>query len=185
MKSFAKIVTLSVCLSIVMGTNVEGSLTGTETGNPIQFAANSTNELNYNMLVPGREGQTAPYVLFDSADSSSVTLNFNNDAPGLAFFEYRIDGVSLTPDSTHPVVTGDDIYPGIAVNSGTTNHLETFTASSMVEVRLALGGERDWDFDWTSFSVDSTVIPEPSTLFVWSGIAACVGLVSYRRRRTA
>ncbi len=35
----------------------------------------------------------------------------------------------------------------------------TFTANATVEVRLALGGERDWDFDWTTFYV----VPSPTT----------------------
>src|SRR5690606_24036641 len=49
--------------------------------------ANSTNALNYAMLVPDREGQPAPYVLFDSNAAGSVTLDFFNFGPGLAFFE--------------------------------------------------------------------------------------------------
>ena len=34
----------------------------------------------------------------------------------------------------------------------------------MVEIRLALGGERNWDFDWTAFKAAS--VPEPGTLIL-------------------
>jgi hypothetical protein len=81
----------------------------------------------------------------------------------LAFFEYRIDGQVLTSGTSHPVVIGDFIYPGICVDGRTgpgqpvcgdgTPEIMTFTAAEYVEVRLALGGERDWDFDWTRFDV--------------------------------
>lgn len=124
----------------------------------------STNELNRNKQVPGREGQDAPYVRVDSTGPGEVTLEFINDAPGLAFFEYRTDGEELEQGTPHPVVNSDGewdpggdpprdvIYPGVAVNSGNSES-ETFDANWFVEVRLALGAERDWDFDWTQFDV--------------------------------
>ncbi len=125
-------------------------ITGTPSGpSTPSWTPNSTNALNYYQLVPGREGQLAPYVLFNNSAVGQVTLDFYNGYTGGAFFEYRIDGVALTPDNTHPVVLGDDIYPGKWLGSGTASLLsQTFAATQTVEIRLALGGERDWDFDW-------------------------------------
>ena len=116
------------------------------------YAFPSTNELNRDQQVPGREGQDAPHVNLLAATASTVTLEFVNLAPGLAFFEHRIDGVAVTTGTPHPVVSGSFIYPGTAAVSGDTV-IRTFTATQRVEIRLALGGERDWDFDWTTFEV--------------------------------
>ncbi len=135
---------------------------------------NSTNALNKAMLVPGRVGQAAPYVDLVSADVGTVELKFVNDTVSQAFFEYRIDGVVKTSGTPHPVVSGDFIYSGICVDNrpgptctnpaGNTGEprIETFTATDKVEIRLALGGERDWDFDWTEFDV----LPAPATATV-------------------
>lgn len=126
----------------------------------------STNELNKNQEVPGREGQNAPHVIEKATGPGSVTLRFVNDTNSLAYFEYRIDGEELG-EGNHPVVNAagehdlggdpprDSIYPGINVDGrGEPDPVdveETFEAYQYVEVRLALGGERDWDFDWTRF----------------------------------
>lgn len=99
-----------------------------------------------------------PHVNVVSQDNCEVTLEFVNDTNSLAYFEYRVDGI--VPDSAtseHPIVTGDVIYPGVPVDGRNDPNpvvvTETFGATDMVEVRLALGGERDWDFDWTTFDV--------------------------------
>jgi len=98
-----------------------------------------------------------PHVNELSKGPGTVTLEFVNDTNSLTFFEYRIDG-EIVPGTNHPVVTGDPIYPGISVDCrGIAVPCvveETFFADATVEVRLALGGERDWDFDWTEFTVD-------------------------------
>ena len=141
----------------------------------------STNELNKNQQVPGREGQDAPHVIVNDTGPGTVTLDFINEAPGVAFFEYRPDGQVLDEGSPHQVVNADGehdlisqedwdaeafdpedrdvVYPGILVHSGQTE-METFEAQSYVEVRLALGAERDWDFDWTQFEVGALADPE-------------------------
>jgi hypothetical protein len=94
-----------------------------------------------------------------------VTLEFVNNTNSLAFFEIRIDGEVLTSGTAHPVVTDDYIYPGICVDNRQnrpdpevcdgrhSSRTETVSAGQTVDVRLALGGERDWDFDWTRFYV--------------------------------
>lgn len=158
--------------------NAQASLTGQELPHGT-WIPNSTNDLNYNKLVPGREGQTAPFVLFESATTNSVTLNFNNGGPGLAFFEIRIDGIQ-TGATAHPVVTGDTIHSGGQnVASGILGILKTVPAANFVDVRLALGGERDWDFDWVRFNV--APVPEPTTFVVWSLLGVCA--MSMRRGR--
>ena len=103
-----------------------------------------------------------PHVNLVDTGPGTVTLEFVNETNSLAFFEYRIDGatVGTTP---HPVVTGDVIHPGVCVDGrtppacSTGPFVETFAAVETVEVRLALGGERDWDFDWTPFLVGQPV----------------------------
>ena len=117
----------------------------------------STNYLNSISMAPLREGQGAPHVNFVSNTNDSVTLEFVNLAPGLAHFEYRVDGEVKTTGTAHPnprpwICDGEVIYSGYPVDSGNTR-TETSSADSKVEVRLALGGERDWDFDWTAFFV--------------------------------
>jgi hypothetical protein len=101
-----------------------------------------------------------PHVNLVSKGPGSVTLEFVNPRNVVVSFEYRIDGkvVGTTP---HPVVTGDVIYPGVCVDGrdipapgcAADSTERWFPATSMVEIRLALGGERDWDFDWTPFTV--------------------------------
>ena len=50
--------------------------------------------------------------------------------------------------------------------------------AEMVEVRLALGGERDWDFNWTAFY---STPDSGSTLMLLGAAFTALGLV---RRRT-
>ena len=66
------------------------------------------------------------------------------------------------PGPAHPIVILEVIYPGVPVDCRSSveprppcanSPVErTFSADATVEVRLALGGEHDWDFDWTSFA---------------------------------
>lgn len=114
----------------------------------------STNLLN--------QQNNRPHVNFVSADDGSVTLEFVNDTNSLAFFEYRIDGVVVTAGTDHPnprpwIGDNEVIHPGVSVDGrGVPSPVvvtQTFNANYKVEVRLALGGERDWDFDWTPFYV--------------------------------
>ena len=117
----------------------------------------STNELNRDKEVPGREGQDAPHVNLKNYGVGYVELEFVNNTNSLTFFEYRIDGKVLDSGTEHPVVTGDYIYPGVSNEGREIDEPvivnKTFYAGQKVEIRLALGGERDWDFGWTTFEV--------------------------------
>jgi hypothetical protein len=106
-----------------------------------------------------------PHVNLVSTGPGTVTLEFVNPTDTLAFFEYRIDGQTVGSEP-HPVVTGDVIHPGVCVDGrippacSAGPVVRTFEADSVVEVRLALGDERDWDFDWTPFAVGAN---DPTT----------------------
>jgi hypothetical protein len=101
-----------------------------------------------------------PHVNLVSTGPGTVTLEFVNTRNTVASFEYRIDG-QVVGTAPHPVVIGDVIYPGVCVDGrsipmagcAVDSTVRTFPGNSMVEVRLALSGERDWDFDWTPFAV--------------------------------
>ena len=156
--------------------------TGVELGTAVQFDANSTNALNFAQQAPGHIGQVAPFVFFVSNEAGKVTLEFNNEANGLAFFEIRIDNIT-TGATPHPIALGDTIHTGgISVLASTSPRIETFEANEMVEVRLALGGERDWDFNWTAFYVG---VPEPATMAIFGLGLVGMGLATRRRRSDA
>ncbi len=75
-------------------------ITGEEINN--SFNAPSTNALNYAQAAPGAFGQVAPFVLFVSNDVGEVTLQFNNASVGVAFFEYRLDGIARWTSGSRP-----------------------------------------------------------------------------------
>lgn len=165
-----------------------------DTGDPLGpnsfgWIPNSTNEKNYNKLVPGREGQSAPYVLFNSNAAGSVTLDFYNPGPGQATFEYRIDGIPtgtyphfVVKDCAAPTCTlQDTIHQNIDVITMTNELNQTYAATNYVDIRLALGGERDWDFDWVRFDV----APVPVPAAVWLFGSGLLGLVGIARRKKA
>jgi hypothetical protein len=144
--------TLSRRRVLKAGAVTSGALLIGGTGVAAAYDFPSTNENN--------EANGWPYVDEDDDANCEVTLEFVNDTNSLAYFEYRIDGE--VPEETygpHPVISGDVIYPGVTVDgrgeSDPVVETRTFNATSMVEIRLALGGERDWDFDWTPFTVPS------------------------------
>lgn len=121
----------------------------------------SSNLQNKLSQAPLRLGQAAPHVNFVSADAveETITLEFINPAnTNMAlYFERRIDGNVLTSGTPHYnpfpyICEGEVVYPSTKVDNGTTTTL-TFDAKERIEIRLAYGGERDWDFDWTTFYV--------------------------------
>jgi len=161
---------LSLCF---VGASQAAPITGDPQGNAFGWVAPSTNALNYASQAPGHVGQDNPYVLFHSNAIGSVKLDFYNLAPGLAFFETRIDDIA-TGTTAHPVVTGDTIHTGgTAVATGTSVLAKEFFATNYVDIRLALGGERDWDFDWVRFDVlPAETVPLPGAL---SLLVSCSG----------
>ena len=59
-----------------------------------------------------------PHVNQVATGPGTVTLEFVNETNSLAFFEYRIDGVTVGT-TAHPVVIGDVIHPGVCVDGRT------------------------------------------------------------------
>jgi hypothetical protein len=146
-------------------------------GSPYFGSPNSTNADNYNATAPGISGQ-GPYVLFQSNGPGQVTLLFDNPVGYIEYFEYRIDGITPPGLPANPI-TGDGEYPGYGLTGSSASH--TLFANSMVEVRLSLGAENHWDFDWTAFAVQPTPLPAALPLFA-SGLGA-IGLLGWRRKR--
>lgn len=128
------------------------------------FSLTAASVMAYEFPSTNDENRSAqlPHVNVVETGVGYVTLEFVNTTNSQAFFEYRIDGVQQGT-TAHPIVGGDVIHPGVCVDNrvpekaecgGPTTHVtKTFTANATVEVRLALGGERQWDFDWVSFDV--------------------------------
>jgi hypothetical protein len=172
---------LAACALCFATASQAAPITGEQQINAFGWVPGSTNALNFASQAPGHIGQASPYVLFNTNAIGSVTLDFFNLAPGLAFFETRIDDIA-TGANAHPVVVGDTIHTGgTAVLTGTSVLGKTFLANNYVDIRLALGGERDWDFDWVRFEVQSAnAVPLPGTLPLVG--LALFGLVALRRR---
>lgn len=135
----------------------------------------STNSLNAAI--------SKPHVELVSSTPSSVSLQFVHGGAGVVYFEYKIDGMTVNhgPHQTvdkngnYDVVSDadwsahnynpadrDTQYDGVLMLAGATPELRTFNANSKVEVRLALGGESNYRFDWTRFNV----LDLGSTMFV-------------------
>ncbi|MFN3188578.1 MAG: hypothetical protein ACK42D_03515 [Candidatus Paceibacteria bacterium] len=141
-----------------------------------------------------------PHVNFVSATPDSITLEFRNDTNSQAFFEIRTDGV--VADSSRPLhynpckigneplnsacnglryLSEDERYyaGGVSVDNrtnqgaaATSTVVMTFSATDTIEVRLALGGERSWDFNWVQFDVTEPPAPKPQTTVTVTGDTA-------------
>ncbi|MDZ7753005.1 MAG: hypothetical protein U5S82_15440 [Gammaproteobacteria bacterium] len=136
---------LGACIALGVAVAAQAApITGDPQGNSFGWVPPSTNALNFTSQVPGREGQTAPHVLFNTNGIGSVTLDFFNFGPGVAFFEIRLDDLA-TGTTAHPVVIGDTIHSGNFLTTGTSDLGVVYNPTNYVDVRLALGGERDWD----------------------------------------
>lgn len=131
----------------------------------------TTNQLNADELTPGYVGQLTPYVELVETGVGYVDLKFVNAYVGLHYFEYRIDGVVKTSGTPHEFLTPAKGYPNEFEYSGvcvqTTGAVcptgpvtKRINATEKVEVRLALGAENDWYFDWVTFEV----LPQPCTM---------------------
>lgn len=171
-------------LLVTLATASHATITGDALPpNPFGWTPNSTNALNYADQAPGRIGQGAPYVILNSTAVGSVFLDFLNFGNnGLAFFETRIDGIA-TGATAHPVVSGDTIHTGgTAVAANTSVLGKQFNATNYVDIRLALGGERDYDFDWVRFEVESAPVPDASSTLVLLSLGL-IGIGVVRRKR--
>lgn len=128
---------------------------------PPPYIYPSTNEKNKtgtNSLQPGEVG---PHVNVVNDDiPGEITLAFVNPKNYVACFEYRTDGdLSQDVGTSNPNPAVADRYPHLCVTNSTIE--QTFYASDYIEVRSNFGGERNWDFNWTSFDVLPPAAPVP------------------------
>lgn len=110
------------------------------------------------------------YVELVSRTTSSVTINFVNPTPLNQWLEVRVDNaapssnpnpnpcrigvepLAIACDGKRYLAADDHTYPSKMVAPGSSSS-QTYAANSNVAVRVTFGGERDWDFDWTTFAV--------------------------------
>ena len=120
------------------------------------------------------------HVLLVSSDVGEVTLKFVNPEPYNVNFETRLDGVVLLAGTPHALMAGDFTYPNYTL-AGLTEIIMTFTVNGYIEIRSALGPERDGDFDWTRF--DAIPVPLPGALLLFgSALAGFFGFSKLRKR---
>jgi hypothetical protein len=99
-------------------------------------------------------------VNFIEASIGEVTLEFVMPHDYPACFEYRRDGDTseAIDDEHYNPWLDDDLYPFVCLQGESVT--EKFEVDEYVEVRLAFGAERDWDFDWTR--IDAAPAPPES-----------------------
>lgn len=160
-----------------------GPFTWNDGGPKSSNADNYDQSLYAQSIGATQKNKYRPYVLFDSSTVGSVTLDFFNPAPGLAYFETRIDGIQ-TGASPHWVVVGDTIHTGAtSVASGNNVLDKIFLANNYVDIRLALGGESDYRFDWTRFyTTPQASVPDGGSTLAMLGLGLA-GLGMARRRK--
>ena len=181
-------IVVACSLSLFIGAPAKAALiTGDPVGNDFGWTPNSTNALNYAADVPGTyNGKIVPYVLFNSSTPSTVTLDFYNygtDYKTWAYFEVRTDGVNATTNLHTPCRNWRWLVPGRKFGQQSRSDIDerlglVFNATQYVDVRLALGGERAWDFDWTRF--ETAPVPIPGA--VWLLGTGLIGIVGIRRK---
>lgn len=183
MKIFSRALTLVFSLALATAShavNLTGDALPPGPYSWVDGGPKSTNELNYLEQNPIWPNRSMPHVLFNSHTSNSVTLDFLNWAPGLAAFEYRIDGIQ-TDLGDHPIVFGDTIHQFQSLSTQSELLGVVFNANQYVDVRLALGGESDYRFDWVRFEVAPSSVPDAGGTLALLGLGlAAVGFV--RRR---
>jgi hypothetical protein len=103
----------------------------------------STNDFN--------RAHHGPYVDAKSA-ANKVDITFVNPNPYYACFEYRTNG-DTSQATGRPNFNPEipDLYPYVCLASVGSSKM-SFKFVSKVEVRSVFGGERDWDFNWTTFT---------------------------------
>ncbi|MEO1057641.1 MAG: hypothetical protein AAFY28_12065 [Actinomycetota bacterium] len=133
-------------------------LTAAVTAAVLVAAPRSASAYDFSSTNDANRAAGLPHVNEVGQGPGTVQLEFVNTTNTLAFFEVRVDGATAGEDP-HPVVIGDVIHPGVCVDGRAVPECPAspvtldVSAGELVEVRLALGGERNWDFDWTPFEV--------------------------------
>ena len=80
-----------------------------------------------------------------------VTVKFISPRAFLSCFEYRIDDEPPTGKTNFNKDVADGLWKFVCVRASTVS--ETFTANTLVEIRMVFGAERDERFDWTPIDI--------------------------------
>lgn len=111
----------------------------------------STNDVNREVDLP--------HVNEMNVGKDWVELDFVNPTSWLFAFEYRVDGEDTPYPGYEHSITEGDYFNIVNVNGseGTHSVNMTINANEKVEVRLALGAESDYYFDWVTFYTEPEI----------------------------
>lgn len=112
------------------------------------FEFKSTNEENI--------GTNRPHVVMLDANSTHVVLEVNYGGPLMSCFEVRPDGDTSLSSGSNPWYDIPDYYntaPHFTCLTGPDSAILEVEADGYVEVRVSVGAESDWYFDWVRFDV--------------------------------
>lgn len=86
-----------------------------------------------------------------------VSVDFINPRSFASCFEYRIDGEPPTETANYNPDVTDGLWEFQCVNASTVQ--KTFTADTLVEIRMVFGAETDERFDWTPIAIPAPPPP--------------------------
>ena len=87
-----------------------------------------------------------------------VTVDFISSRAFFSCFEYRIDEEPPTGAANPNTDVADGLWEFVCVNASTVPR--TFTANTLVEIRMVFGAERDERFDWTPIDIPPLAVDD-------------------------